>query len=110
MHRELDSDADGADLDEVLADYMRRVDRGEQVDQEALIAAHPDLAAELREYFSDAVAINQRAAAVTADFAAQATPRSALEVRCPSCHAPMDVAVDTGNRLRRSSSAKRFCS
>ena len=43
MHRELDSDGNRADLDEVLADYMRRVDRGEQVDQEALIAAHPEL-------------------------------------------------------------------
>jgi len=95
MRQELDSTGKPADLDEVLADYMRRVDRGEPVNREAFIAAHPALAAELREYFSQAVAVERFAAGATADFAHQATPRSGLEVRCPSCHAPMDVAIDT---------------
>ena len=95
MHREFDSDVNRADLDEVLADYMRRVDRGEPVNQQALIAAHPELADELRAYFSQAVAVERIAIGATADFAHQATPRGALEVRCPSCHAPMEVAADT---------------
>jgi hypothetical protein len=38
-------------LDEVLARYMQRVDRGEMVDRERLLAEHPDLADELRAYF-----------------------------------------------------------
>ncbi len=95
MRRELDSDGSPADLDAVLADYMRRADRGEPVDQQALFAAHPELADELRAYFSQAVAVERVAVGATADFAHQATPRGALEVRCPSCHAPMEVAADT---------------
>jgi hypothetical protein len=39
MSRELDSDGRAVKLDEVLVDYMRRVDRGEPVDQEALIVS-----------------------------------------------------------------------
>ena len=46
-------------------------------------------------YFSQAVAVERIAVGATADFAHQATPRGALEVRCPSCHAPMEVAADT---------------
>jgi hypothetical protein len=38
-------------LDEVLAGYMERVDRGEAVDRERFLAEHPDLAEELRVYF-----------------------------------------------------------
>jgi serine/threonine-protein kinase len=84
------------DLDEVLADYMRRLDRGEPVDADALIAGHPDLAGELREYFSHAAAINRVGATATSDFARQVTPRSgSLEVRCPNCHQPTEVAADS---------------
>jgi hypothetical protein len=38
-------------LDEVLAEYMERVDRGETVDRERFLADHPDLAEELHVYF-----------------------------------------------------------
>lgn len=40
-----------ARLDEVLADYMIRLDRGEPVDREQVLADHPDFADELRAYF-----------------------------------------------------------
>jgi tetratricopeptide (TPR) repeat protein len=95
MSRELDSNGRAVELDEVLVDYMRRVDRGEPVDREALIAAHPDLATELHDYFSQALAVERVALGATANFADQTTPGRALEVRCPSCHTPMEVAVDT---------------
>ena len=96
MHRELDSSGSPADLDEVLADYMRRVDRGEQVDQEALIAAHPELAAELREYFSQAVAVERLRRRRDRRFRPPGNAsQRALEVRCPNCHQPTEVAVDT---------------
>src|SRR5262245_26744066 len=39
-------------LEEVLKDYMERLDRGEGVDQEQLLARHPELAEELRSYFA----------------------------------------------------------
>ncbi len=38
-------------LHKVLAEYMKRVDAGEPVDQEALLKQHPDLADGLRSYF-----------------------------------------------------------
>src|SRR2546421_8722891 len=38
-------------LEEVLGEYMQRLDRGEGVDREQLLARHPELAEELRAYF-----------------------------------------------------------
>ena len=37
-----------AGLEEVLADYMERLDRGEVVDRGRLLAEHPHLAGELQ--------------------------------------------------------------
>src|SRR6516162_6251943 len=39
-------------LEEVLGAYMERLDRGETVDQEHLLARYPELAEELRSYFA----------------------------------------------------------
>src|SRR5262249_39123589 len=39
-------------LEEVLEDYMQRLDRGEAVDREQLLARHPELTDELRSYFA----------------------------------------------------------
>jgi hypothetical protein len=40
MSQGLDRSGNPYNLDEVLADYMRRVDLGERIQQEAFIAAH----------------------------------------------------------------------
>ncbi|HYT94778.1 MAG TPA: serine/threonine-protein kinase, partial [Gemmataceae bacterium] len=39
-------------LEEVLGEYMERLDRGEVVDQEHLLTRYPELAEELRSYFA----------------------------------------------------------
>jgi WD40 repeat protein len=39
-------------LEEVLGEYMQRLDRGEGIDREELLARHPELAKELRSYFA----------------------------------------------------------
>jgi WD40 repeat protein/tRNA A-37 threonylcarbamoyl transferase component Bud32 len=39
-------------LEEVLEDYMQRLDRGEVVDREQFLARHPELIDELRSYFA----------------------------------------------------------
>jgi WD40 repeat protein/tRNA A-37 threonylcarbamoyl transferase component Bud32 len=39
-------------LEEVLEDYMQRLDRGEVVDREQFLARHPELSDELRSYFA----------------------------------------------------------
>src|SRR5262249_42238381 len=51
-----------AGLEEVLADYMERLDRGEVVNRGRLLAEYPHLAEELQSYFadSDAVALLRR--------------------------------------------------
>ena len=40
-------------LEQVLAEYLRQVEQGVPVDQQALLAAHPDLADDLREFFGN---------------------------------------------------------
>src|SRR5262249_61931340 len=39
-------------LEEVLEEYMRRLDRGEVVDRDQFVARHAELAGELRSYFA----------------------------------------------------------
>ena len=105
-----DSDGHNADLDQVLADYMSRVDRGEQVNQGAFIAAHPILAEELRKYFSLAGVLDGFAADATADFTQQPAEHNGeqaaehkpsrkdsrgLHIRCPHCSNFVEVITDT---------------
>jgi WD40 repeat protein/tRNA A-37 threonylcarbamoyl transferase component Bud32 len=46
-------------LEEVLEEYMRRLDRGEVVDRELFLARHPELAEELRSYFAGSDEVDQ---------------------------------------------------
>src|SRR5436190_23744735 len=43
------------ELDHILADCLRRQERGERVDCDALESEHPELAEELREFFANQV-------------------------------------------------------
>jgi serine/threonine-protein kinase len=40
-------------LDEIVADYLRAVERGDSPNREDLLTRHPELADELREFFAD---------------------------------------------------------
>jgi serine/threonine protein kinase len=96
MSEKSDSIETSADLDDVIADYMRRVDRGEQVNKPAIIAAHPHLEAKLKEYFSQADAIEN----IARDHATIAhTPSRkdshGLHIRCPHCSNFVEVLTDT---------------
>ncbi len=46
-------------VERVIADHMRRLDRGEAVPREEVIGAHPELADELRAYFDDLDEVEQ---------------------------------------------------
>ena len=46
-------------LDRVLADYLCRIDRGENVDREGLLVEHPELANELKGFFNDSDDVEQ---------------------------------------------------
>lgn len=69
--RELDS------LAGILADFLTRLDRGEPISREALLAAHPECSAALRDYFADADLLERLSNALPATpiVAPFATPR-----------------------------------
>src|SRR5688572_12797665 len=46
---------------ELLAEYLRRTDSGEDLDQAAFMSAHPEFAAALAEYFEGASVVEQMA-------------------------------------------------
>jgi WD40 repeat protein len=46
-------------LEEVLGEYMQRLDRGEGVDREEFLARHPEVADELRSYFAGCDEVEQ---------------------------------------------------
>lgn len=56
--------------DEVLAEYMRRVDAGEAVDRQAFLAAYPEIAAELKSYFDMEQDVIRRAGPANSESAA----------------------------------------
>src|SRR5262245_10225524 len=49
-------------LDAVIAEYLQQVEAGEVPDREALLTAHPDLADQLRTFFSDYDRLDRQAA------------------------------------------------
>jgi serine/threonine-protein kinase len=49
-----DSGNGSTEIDSAIAEYMMLVDRGERVECEEFIAAHPRIAGELRSYFANA--------------------------------------------------------
>ena len=58
-------------VDAVLADFFERQDRGEPIALAELIASHPDLEADLREFFDAAAAIEQLAGPTVAEQSRQ---------------------------------------
>lgn len=54
-------DVSGRPVDAILADYFQRLDRGELIDREQFLAAHPSHAAELRSYFEAEAGLLARA-------------------------------------------------
>ncbi len=53
---------DGGPLGAVIAGFLEAVERGEKPDRAAILAAHPQLAAELAAYFADLDRIDRLAA------------------------------------------------
>src|SRR5260370_1267499 len=53
-----------ARLDEVVTGYLKAAEAGQAPDQQELIARHPDLAAELTEFFADQDAVDHLAAPI----------------------------------------------
>ncbi|MBM4093798.1 MAG: serine/threonine-protein kinase, partial [Planctomycetes bacterium] len=76
-------------VDEVIAEYLRRCDQGEAVDNAQFLAEHADVAEQLRSFFDHCDALDQERGGVCA------APR----VECESTIDPTrDLQVDTGGR------------
>lgn len=68
MSQDLDEPSSARDvkLEQVLAEYLRSPERGENPDRQAFIDAHPDLAVELRSFFHNQDALQKMAAPLRA--------------------------------------------
>ena len=88
----------------VLGDVLTRREGGEDVSDVQLADSHPELMPELGEELKKLALIGaacEKADAVSEDDVATVahqrdlTPANALQIRCPHCHTPSVVAVDT---------------
>jgi formylglycine-generating enzyme required for sulfatase activity len=73
-----------ARLEEVLAEYMERLDRGEAVDQNRFLAEHPEVAQELRSYFQAGEELKQLARGSATSRTAPEHPAVATETLAAS--------------------------
>jgi hypothetical protein len=69
--------------DELLAEYLRRVEGGEKVDRDEFLRLHPDSAEFLRAYFEGADSMNRRLG----------TPASAGVANGPAANSPAVSAL-----------------
>src|SRR5262245_19823707 len=103
--RDTNSDSSRAKLiAAVVTDFLHSLAAGEKKSETSFIASHPELAPELAEELRKARLVaeamkhaGQSDVQITETHGGHAddTGRGRLEVRCPSCHTPMEVAVDT---------------
>src|SRR6185436_3109270 len=100
----ISSDGAAVRVLDVINDCLQRRAAGEAIADGALIAAHPDLMPELGEELRRLrlIAAARDKAAQPAGIEAETVSRhdsasesGRLEVRCPNCHQPTEVAVDT---------------
>ena len=85
-----------SDLNEAIAEYYRLIDRGETIDKERFCAEHPLIADQLRNFLAKQPEhLPSTEDAETIAHLMQSTHGRRLQVRCPHCHTPTSVAVDT---------------
>jgi hypothetical protein len=65
-------------VDEVLAEYFRRVDSGEAVDREEFLRSHPEAAGALRSYFDGAEMVERLAGRESAEASGGRQPPGAV--------------------------------
>ncbi len=82
---------DNLPAENALAYYFEAIDRGEQIDEAALLAEFPSHAGYLQEFFSHQRLLNARVRALCSHN----QEVNFLSIRCPNCHQPTRVAIDS---------------
>jgi WD40 repeat protein len=84
MSHEPSSQADRSQrLEQLLAEYLRALERGQPLDEECLVREHPDLEDELRSFFRNRAAVQKVADEVQAHEMPTGDFRAALHVPAP---------------------------
>jgi WD40 repeat protein/serine/threonine protein kinase len=103
-------------LDEILAAYLKADASAQPAQRQALLAKHPEFAAELAEFFADfdrfeglagpLRAIRQAAQPLRSETdtvdekpATDSSTPLTMKVRCPTCHNPIQLAQDSAEVL-----------
>lgn len=117
------SDGSVSRIDQILAEYLTRIDKGEDLDKHALLQAHPELADRLRQFFQLVEDINNQARKSdegstsdpdetqlhTSDFGRERDQQAltdatvdhtpgrsrGLHIRCPHCSNGVELLADT---------------
>ena len=87
-----------ARVNQVLQEFLERIDRGETVDREQFLADHADLADQLRSFIADSEDLTRRAARV--DQAEVSTNQSLSETIAPASLSPGPTLSESFGRYR----------
>ncbi|MHC4180329.1 MAG: serine/threonine-protein kinase, partial [Planctomycetota bacterium] len=98
-----DGDARAGRIRQVVKDCYHRRETGESVSDESVIEAHPDLMPELAKELATLRLIEQAQQQAETDETPPWVMRSpdeeetssGLQIRCPHCHTPVEIAADT---------------
>ena len=82
-------------VQEIIDDAMRRRQRGESVSDSIILAAHPDLAADLEKSLKRLRLIHAARAAAEKRASATDEPAAPLDIRCPRCTQAVRMSADT---------------
>src|SRR6187431_330484 len=96
----MSSDNGDATIDAALGFYFEVLDRGERIDVDVLIQQFPTHASELESFFAGERRLNARLEEISSQSRASRNHETrksgnCLTIRCPSCHAPTQVAADS---------------
>ena len=92
------SDSREERINEVLAEYMRRVDSGEDVDQLRFVDEHPDVADELRSYFAMSQVVHKMAGPMVGESIGEWVPAARRGTVAPSRSNDQTVSVYRGGQ------------
>jgi eukaryotic-like serine/threonine-protein kinase len=103
-------------LDEILAAFLRDAEAGQPTNRQALLARHPEFAADLAQFFSDLDRVDRLTeplrsvrhavadALASSDTMDEKPPAgssapSSPKIRCPTCQNPIQLAQDSADVL-----------